>query len=275
MPFTFGSIFGARQATPQQPHEEAFVELHESLQEIRAIQRETSYFPPDLSQALRDILERQTLLPQSLFQDIRDILDGIAVPLRQPVGPLQNHMTNKLQRHDIAHNVLQRIIASGPISTCPICYEDTSNPVINIQCGHMLCWECKWKLLDADSQCPECRGPMRHYTFWEAVCRLHCPEKLDGVELVGLPKALLEALEKEFGSVEEDEESDDKEGGSEVGEEESRCSCHYCRIRGDDEFSNGIHSFDGDEEDRMMIGNENGLVAFVAGIFESLDYMNG
>ena len=37
----------------------------------------------------------------------------------------------------------------------------------------------------------------------------------------------------------------------------------------DDGYSNGIYSFEGNEEDRMMIGNENGLVAFVT------DYMNG
>ena len=89
MPFIFRSIFDARQATPQEPLEESFVELQESLQEIRTIQRETSCFPPDLSHALRYILERQTFLPESLFQDIHAILDGAAAPPTESVRPLQ------------------------------------------------------------------------------------------------------------------------------------------------------------------------------------------
>jgi hypothetical protein len=44
---------------------------------------------------------------------------------------------------------------------CPICFEDSPNPVVNLECGHMMCWDCVGKMLEIDGHdavCPECRG---------------------------------------------------------------------------------------------------------------------
>jgi hypothetical protein len=46
------------------------------------------------------------------------------------------------------------------------------------------------------ARCPECRGQLGRYTFWESFCTVFCAEKLEGVDLVVPPKELVEEIEK-------------------------------------------------------------------------------
>jgi hypothetical protein len=195
---TIGRIFNTPQfATLREPSEETLAELQRTFEEIRAIPNRMSSFLQTFNQVLRAAIDGGPLP-----QDISDVpLDVITSPFTtaRDGRRLRRFRLNKLERNGIPEDVVKRMTASGKIDTCPICYEDTPNPVVNMRCGHMMCWECAQKILDAGgnaARCPECRGRLGCYTFWGPFCRVFCAEKLQGVDLAGLPKQLIEEIKK-------------------------------------------------------------------------------
>lgn len=62
-----------------------------------------------------------------------------------------------LQR--IAGNKLRHTLIDMP--SCPICYEETSNPHFCVPCRHIFCYKCisAWK----NRTCPLCRGNIASY----------------------------------------------------------------------------------------------------------------
>ncbi|KAF2125593.1 hypothetical protein P153DRAFT_115891 [Dothidotthia symphoricarpi CBS 119687] len=72
----------------------------------------------------------------------------------------------------IPPQVAQRI-KSTPNFTCPICLDDTPNPIINLPCGHTLCKRCttahyeEGGLNGGDCVCPVCRGSMQRMTDYK------------------------------------------------------------------------------------------------------------
>jgi hypothetical protein len=195
---TIGRIFDPPQSAPlQESSSETMAELQRTFEELRAIQNRMSAFLQTFDQVLRAAIDGGPLPG-----DISAVLGDVRTSLLTTAGDgrrLRRYRLNKLERNDIPEDVVERVAASGKIDTCPICYEDTPNPVINMQCGHMMCRECVQKILEIGgnaARCPECRGRLACYTFWEPFCRVFCAEKLEGVDLVGFPKELLDEIEK-------------------------------------------------------------------------------
>jgi hypothetical protein len=44
------------------------------------------------------------------------------------------------------------------------------------------------------ARCPECRGSLGSLKLWESLCKLYCPGKLEGAELLGLPDRLVKEV---------------------------------------------------------------------------------
>jgi hypothetical protein len=188
---TIRRIFDTLQfASPRESFEETLAELQRTYEDMRA-------FLQTFNQVLR-----ATIDGGPLPGDISAVLGDVITSPLTTAGDgrrLRRYRLNKLERNDIPEDVVKRVAASGKIDTCPICYDDTPNPVINMRCGHMMCRNCVQKILEIRgnvARCPECRGQLGRYTSWESFCRVFCAEKLEGVDLVVPPKELVEEIEK-------------------------------------------------------------------------------
>ncbi|KAJ3197081.1 hypothetical protein HK101_006043, partial [Irineochytrium annulatum] len=60
---------------------------------------------------------------------------------------------------EVVLRLLEKWEEDGPADDCPICLDETINPMIIPKCGHTYCKDCLKSLSESrESRCPECRG---------------------------------------------------------------------------------------------------------------------